>query len=514
MLKLIGSEGTIMFQNRESALSLVKEAVGASRKAQTLWLSRSYADRADSLLEIRDYISVHAEELTECISRTTGKTRIDAVSTEVLSTAMAISFYATEARKVLHRKRISGGGILTINKMSYLERVPFGIIGIISPWNYPFAIPFHEIAMALIMGNGVILKVASQTREVGVAIKKAVEVGGLPDGLFSLVDLPGTLAGDAFINGGIDKLFFTGSVAVGKELMAKAAPRLLPLSLELGGNDAMIVCDDADLTRAANGALWAGMSNAGQSCAAVERIYVLAPVYERFLDLLKKKMARLRVGEDTRFDVEIGSLTTDEQYAKVKELLDDAREKGALLHTYAEVPQSGRFIAPTIVENATSDMRLTNEEIFGPVVAVGKVASDDEAVSAANHSFLGLTASVWSRNSARAESIASRLQVGSVMINDHLMSHGLAETPWGGFKESGIGRTHGHLGLEEMTQPRVIVKDILPFVKRNMWWYPHDERIYRGLLGALRFLYPANLAQRLRGGIQLIKVFARTFTDE
>ena len=503
-----------MVHTKETALALVKEAIAASRIAQSQWQRRSYSDRAASLLKIRDYISVHAEELAECISRATGKTRIDAVSTEVLSTAMAISFYAAEASKVLHRKRIRGGGILTINKMSYLERVPFGIIGIISPWNYPFAIPFHEIAMAFITGNGVILKVASQTKEVGVAIKKAVEAGGLPDGLFSLVDLPGTLAGDAFINGGIDKLFFTGSVAVGKELMAKAAPRLLPLSLELGGNDAMIVCNDADLSRAANGALWAGMSNAGQSCAAVERIYVLAPVYERFLDLLKKKMARLRVGEDTRFDVEIGSLTTNEQYAKVKELLNDALAKGAILHTFATVPQTGRFIAPTIVENLTSDMRLMNEEIFGPVVAVGKVTSDDEAVAAANNSSLGLTASVWSRTSSRAESIASRLQVGSVMINDHLMSHGLAETPWGGFKESGIGRTHGRLGLEEMTQPRVIVKDILPFVKRNMWWYPHDERIYRGLLGALRFLYPANLAQRLRGGIQLIKVFARTFTDE
>jgi succinate-semialdehyde dehydrogenase/glutarate-semialdehyde dehydrogenase len=514
MQKVHQSQETIMSHNHETALSLVKEAVGAARKAQALWLHRRYSERAASLLKIRDYISVHAEELAECISRATGKTRIDAVSTEVLSTAMAISYYATEARKVLHRKRITGGGILTINKISYLERVPFGVIGIISPWNYPFAIPFHEIAMALITGNGVILKVASQTKEVGVAIEKAVEAGGLPDGLYSLIDLPGTLAGDAFINGGIDKLFFTGSVAVGKELMAKAAPRLLPLSLELGGNDAMIVCDDADLTRAANGALWAGMSNAGQSCAAVERIYVLASVYDKFLSLLKTKMGQLRVGEDTRFDVEIGSLTTDEQYTKVKELLDDARAKGAILHTYAEVPQSGRFIAPTIVENVTSDMRLTNEEIFGPVVAVAKVGSDDEAVSAANHSSLGLTASVWSRNASRAESIASRLRVGSVMINDHLMSHGLAETPWGGFKESGIGRTHGRLGLEEMTQPRVIVKDILPFVKRNMWWYPHNENIYQGLLGALRFLYPVNFAQRLRGGMQLIKVFARTFTDE
>jgi succinate-semialdehyde dehydrogenase/glutarate-semialdehyde dehydrogenase len=503
-----------MTATQDSALELVKEAVSTARVAQASWATRSFQERAAYLFEIRSYISAHAEELAECVSRATGKTRIDAVSTEVLSTAMAISFYAAEASKALHRKRIKGGGILTMNKMSYLERVPFGVIGIISPWNYPFAIPFHEIAMALITGNGVILKVASQTREVGVAIKKAVEAGGLPDGLFSLVDLPGTLAGDAFINGGIDKLFFTGSVAVGKELMAKAAPRLLPLSLELGGNDAMIVCDDADLTRAANGALWAGMSNAGQSCAAVERIYVLAPVYERFLDLLKKKMARLRVGEDTRFDAEIGSLTTNEQYTKVKELLADASAKGAILHTYAEIPQSGRFIAPTIVENATSDMRLTNEEIFGPVVAVAKVGSDDEAISAANHSTLGLTASVWSRNSLRADLIASRLEVGSVMINDHLMSHGLSETPWGGFKESGIGRTHGRLGLEEMTQPRVIVKDILPFVKRNMWWYPHNESIYQGLLGALRFLYPENFAQRLRGGVQLIKVFARTFTDE
>ncbi|MCX6137498.1 MAG: aldehyde dehydrogenase family protein [Ignavibacteriales bacterium] len=486
-----------MSNDMNIARQKVQDAVGLARSAQSSWAKLSFNKRATFLLKMRSHISVNAERIAAGISSATGKTRIDALSTEVLSTAMALSFYATNAKKYLQRKRLKGGGLLTVNKRPYLERAPFGIIGIISPWNYPFAIPFHEIAMALMAGNAVILKVASVTRSVGDIIKETVDASGLPAGIFTLIDLPGCEAGDAFINSGIDKLFFTGSVSVGKELMAKAANNLLPLSLELGGNDAMIVCGDADLSRAANGALWAGMSNAGQSCAAVERIYVVADVYDQFMDLLKMKTARLRVGSDDNFVADIGSLTTDEQFEKVKSIIDD-----------------GRYVAPTIVENLRSEMRISREEVFGPVIAVAKVASVDEAVDAANNSSLGLTASVWTRNKHYARTIASRLQVGSVMINDHLMSHGLAETPWGGFKESGIGRTHGHLGLEEMTQPRVVIEDILPLVKRNMWWYPHDEGVYRGLLGALRFLYPQNTMQRIRASINLLKVFRRTFTDE
>ncbi len=274
-------------------------AVAASHAAQAAWARYSFAERRARLLRMRQFVMDHIDEIAAMISSETGKSRMDALSTEVFPVATALTFYAREAERVLSRRRVRPGSILTVNKRSYIDRVPMGVIGIISPWNYPFAIPMHEVAMALMAGNGVVLKVASQTLLVGQWIERVVRAGNLPNGLFSLINLPGSVAGKAFIDSGIDKLFFTGSVPVGKELMALAANRLLPISLELGGNDAMIVCADADIPRAVGGALWAGFSNSGQSCAAVERIFVEKKVYDEFLTLLADRVTKLRQGADT-----------------------------------------------------------------------------------------------------------------------------------------------------------------------------------------------------------------------
>lgn len=499
---------------KESTVAEVNKAVRRAHEVQPAWEAIGYKERRRHLLLVRDYIVEHAETLAEIISRDTGKTKIDALSTEVMAAAMATTYYATHAQRILKRKRLGGGSLLTFNKRSYVDRVPVGVVVIISPWNYPFAIPFHEIAMALIAGNAVILKVASQTLLVGKAIQDAVAAGDFPPGLFTLVNLPGAVAGNAFLESDINKLFFTGSVAVGKKLMAKAAERLVPVSLELGGNDAMIVCADANLHRAANGALWAGISNAGQSCAGVERIYVEEPVYGEFVALLKQKMQALRQGPDQDCDVDVGAMTTQEQMKKVLDHLRDARSKGGKVFSNPHpngANAAGLFIPPTIVEEANDRMSLMREEIFGPVLGVAKVKDIDEAVRRANDSRLGLAASVWTRNKKKAHAIAARLEAGSVMINDHLMSHGLAETPWGGFKESGIGRTHGYLGLEEMTQPRVVVDDILPGLQKNMWWYPHGRKVFDGLLGGLRVLYGKSPGQRVAGFFKLVPVFLRSF---
>jgi succinate-semialdehyde dehydrogenase/glutarate-semialdehyde dehydrogenase len=225
-------------------------------------------------------------------------------------------------------------------------------------------------------------------------------------------------------------------------------------------------------------------------------------------------MQGLKQGADQNCDVDVGAMTTKEQMKKVQDQLRDAKSKGARI--FANPPSSGLnpaglFIPPTIVESATDDMLLMREEIFGPVLGVASVKDVDEAVRKANASTLGLTASVWSRNKKNAHAIAARLEVGSVMINDHLMSHGLAETPWGGFKESGIGRTHGYLGLEEMTQPRVVVDDMLPGMQKNMWWYPHSRKVFDGLLGGLDVLYAKRLTKRLAGVFKLVPVFLRSF---
>jgi succinate-semialdehyde dehydrogenase/glutarate-semialdehyde dehydrogenase len=236
-------------------------------------------------------------------------------------------------------------------------------------------------------------------------------------------------------------------------------------------------------------------------------------VYDTFIKLLKEKISKLRQGVDTDVSVEIGSMTTEEQFKKIQKQVKDALAKGAKTFSgIAPLPKSkGLFYPPTIIENVHDNMLMMQEEMFGPLLAVMKVESIDEAVARANASKLGLTASVWSRNRRKAHEIASHLEVGSVMINDHLMSHGLAETPWGGWKESGIGRTHGHIGLEEMTQPRCVVDDLLPGVQKNMWWYPHNKKVYDGLKGAMVFLYGKGIAKRIVAVQKLVSVFLRTF---
>jgi len=508
--------GEIIGRTFENSVEDLTRAVQKAKQAQKEWGAKSVSERAGHLLLIRDYIADNAEKIAEIIHKDNGKTRIDALSTEVIPAAMAAGYYAKNGKKLLARKKLKAGNLLFINKRSYVDRVPFGVIGIISPWNYPFAIPFNEILMALIAGNAVILKVATQTLEVGKAINDAVNAGNLPDGLFTLLNIPGAVAGDAFIESGINKLFFTGSVPVGKKLMAKAAERLVPVSLELGGNDAMIVCNDANLMRAAAGAVWAGFSNCGQSCGGVERIYVEEKVYDDFVKLLRTKVNALRIGVDTDFNVDLGCLTTEGQLNTVKKHIQDAVDKGAEITAKAEAPENskGLFHPAVVLENVNDDMITMRDETFGPVVGVQKVKNIAEAIERANNSNLGLTASVWTEDKKKAHSIASKIEAGAITINDHLMSHGLAETPWGGFKESGIGRTHSYIGIEEMTQPRAVVDDIMPGLQKNMWWHPHSKQVYNGLLGVINFLYVKNLSKRVDGLINLSKLFLKSFSKD
>ena len=376
-------------------------------------------------------------------------------------------------------------------------RLPLGVVGIISPWNYPLSIPFGEIVMALMSGNAVMLKVAAATPAVGRAIEEIVAAGDLPEGLFNHVVGSGAAVATALFENKVDKLFFTGSVNAGKVLMAQAAETLTPLSLELGGNDAMIVLEDADLERAANGAAWGGYQNAGQSCGGVERIYVVEKVYDEFVRILASKTRALRHGVGCEnFDVDIGSITTEGQLRTVKQHLEDALQKGATIAAQSQPvgPQDGLFHPATMLIDVSDEMLTMKDETFGPIVAVAKVKDQEEAIRRANDSNLALTSSVWTRDNKRGQAVAARLETGVTTINDHLYTHGLSETPWGGWKESGLGRTHGPEGLEEMTHAKVVNWDMLA-TKRNLWWYPFNEETWRGLLNALRFAFPKSAGQ-------------------
>jgi len=244
----------------------LKRMLNESRTAQIEWQKIPIKIRTKKILKIKDYLVNNIDLLSQIISDDNGKVKFDALSTEIFPAIMATKYYTKNAPKFLKQKKIKGSSIVLINKKSFVHYVPYGVVGVISPWNYPFAIPYSEVIMALIAGNGVILKTATETQMVGIALRNAINSADLPKGLFQFINLPGKIAGEAFLKNGIDKLFFTGSVPVGKELMKLASDTLTPVSLELGGNDAMLVCEDADIDRAVNGAVWAGFSNSGQSC--------------------------------------------------------------------------------------------------------------------------------------------------------------------------------------------------------------------------------------------------------
>jgi succinate-semialdehyde dehydrogenase/glutarate-semialdehyde dehydrogenase len=506
--------GEIIGYSQVNTAEELKELVVNARKAQETWKNISVNDRCKMILKIREYLHSKMDEIVLTISRDNGKTKVDALATEVIPAMMAVSYYAKNAKRFLRDGKLSTGNILFIYKRSKIIRIPYGVVGIISPWNYPFSIPFSEVIMGLLAGNAVILKTASETQMVGLALKKAIDYAGLPHNIFNYVNLKGRVAGDAFIESGIDKIFFTGSVAIGKYLMGKASQTLTPVCLELGGNDAMIVCEDADPYRAAMGALWAGFQNAGQSCGGVERLYVHEKIYDGFLKILKEKIQNLHVGYGENFDSEMGCMTTSKQCETVKQHVDDAISKGAVVFAKSEIPEEKKlqnFLPAMVLTEVNHDMLLMRDETFGPVVGVMKFKFYDEAIKLANDSYLGLTGSVWSKNRKLAEKIGKQIKAGVITINDHLMSHGLAETPWGGFKQSSLGRTHGKLGFDEMTQPMVIVNDILPFQKKSLWWHPFNKKLYDGLKGMPMLLYGKKFSLRLNGLIRLLKIFPRMF---
>lgn len=479
----------------------------SARTAQQEWAKLSFQQRGEYLRRMEAYLADNAEELALLVSRSNGKTQVDALAAEVLPCTLACQWYRKNAAKHLKTRKRTGGSLLFFNKQTTMHYQPLGVIGIISPWNYPLSIPFGEILMALMAGNAILLKVAAATPTVGVAIEKILQAAGLPDGLFHHVVASGSKTAEAYFAHGVDKVFFTGSVGVGKQLMAQAAETLTPVVLELGGNDAMIVLEDADLARAANGAAWAGYQNAGQSCGGVERIYVVQSVYQQFAALLAEKTRTLTHGPGNQaLDVDFGSLTTAGQLRTVEQHMEDALAKGANIAAQSEAKgntEAGYFYPATLLTDVTDDMLVVSEETFGPILTVTPVANAEEAIARANDSNLALTSSVWTKNNKRGRALAEQLETGVTTINDHLYTHGLSETPWGGWKESGIGRSHGPEGLLEMVNTKVVNWDILPS-KRNLWWHPHTAATHQALLNALQFVAGNGIINRLTSGLKLM----------
>ncbi len=486
----------------------IREAVTRIRKAQVKWAHLSFTERGKYLRKMQRHLIEHGEEYAGIISSDNGKTRADAYLTDISSSVLAFDYYIKHSARVLRARRIRGSHIFSLFTRNRVQNVPMGVIGIISPWNYPMAIPMHEILMALMAGNGLLYKAASETQMVGQIIQKVVDAGELPQDLFVQVNVPGRVSGDAFLEAGIDKLFFTGSVPIGKKLMAKAAETLTPVSLELGGNDPMIVCAEANLKKAANGAIWAGLSNSGQSCAGIERVYVHRDVYKPFIKLLKKRVERLKVGNPAEKGSHIGTMTTERQQDAVRKVLEEAINQGAVVTAMSQIDEkTDQALPATVLTVVNHQMTVMREETFGPVLGVMPFKTIEEAIQMANDSDLGLTASVWTKNHRMGRKIASRLEAGVVTINNHLITHGIPNLPWGGIKQSGIGRTHGEYGLLEMTEPRAIVDDYLP-LNKQFYYTPVPGFIYRRWVGFVMMI-GGTWSYKLKGLLKFIFGFKR-----
>jgi succinate-semialdehyde dehydrogenase/glutarate-semialdehyde dehydrogenase len=495
----------------------LKSAIDKARTAQQVWQKVSIKQRVKHVKKIAHYIFENANHISQVISEDNGKVMMDAFTTEVFPSIMAVNYDCKMASRWLKSKNIKPSSIFFIYKKCKVVRVPWGVIGIISPWNYPFSIPFYQVIMGLLAGNAVILKTASETQVVGSLLKKCLEIAELPEGLFTLINMPGRLVGDAFLENGIDKLFFTGSLSVGQKLMAKASETLTPVSLELGGNDAMIICEDANLHRAVGGVLWAGFSNCGQSCGGIERIYVEESVHEEFLEILKMRIESMRLGMGNDFNIDMGAMTTSNQMDIVNRHIDDAVGKGAKIYAKSSLPDNPvlkNFLPAVVLTDVDHSMQVMQDESFGPVVGVMKYKTIDEAIKLANDSSMGLTGSVWSNNLKKAEKIGKRIHAGVITINDHLITHGLPETSWGGFKDSGIGHCHGEIGFEEMTQPQLIAKDLLPWINYFPWWHPFSKRSYDAVHGILKVLYSKNLLTKLSGINKVLRIIPDMFSKK
>lgn len=501
--------GTVPVASIEELTEVIRNA----RIAQTSWSALSLDDRKKYLLKVREYIIENVDEIADTISLDNGKLTMDALNGELIPIVIAIGYYCRISPRLLKNRKLKSASWILSFKKSFVRRLPLGVVGIISPWNYPFSIPMFEVIPGLLAGNSIILKTASETQLVAGIIKDAFKYAEIPEGVMNVVNVPGRIIGDQLLEQGIDKLFFTGSFEVGRKLAVKAAENFIPVSLELGGNDSMIVCKNADIDRAVGGAIWGGFHNAGQSCGGIERIYVESEVYNDFMMKLKHRVENLHAGFGKELTNDLGCITTDKQLETIKNHVEDALTKGAQVFARSKVQETigGSCLPAMVLTNVNHDMMIMREETFGPVVCVMKVKNVDEAIELTNDSDLGLTASIWTKNNKYGIELSKRIQAGVVNINDHLMSHGLAETPWGGMKKSGSGRSHGEFGLLEMTEPQVVVRDILPYVKNHLWWHPYNEALYNALKGLVYFKFGKIFKNRLQGIARLIRVIPRIF---
>ncbi len=497
--------------------SKVQGIVDDVAEVQPFWAALTLDDRARYMRRACDVLLAEIDQIAELLTNEQGKPRVESYTMEILPTIDSLKWIADNGPEILSDEKLSMPLILK-SKSAKFTYEPIGVVGVIAPWNYPWSIPFGEVAIALMAGNGVVLKPASLTPLIGERIRQTFEKAGLPEGLIRTVHGGGRI-GDALVKSTAGKIFFTGSVEVGRKVGVECAKRMKGSVLELGGKDPQIVCPDADLANAVSGAVWGGFANAGQTCSGIERVYVHKEVAEPFLEGLVRETERLTVGDPRDWTTEIGPMVSAEQAELVAELVDDAVENGATKLTggptevYGTSTRElrGSFIAPVVLTGVTHEMRIMKEEIFGPVLPVITVDSEEQAIELANDSQFGLGASVWTKDRAKGERMAHQIESGMVWVNDHSFSHGACQCAWGGVKDSGLGRSHSKFGFYECVNIKQLAWE--PGWTRDMWWQPYDRKLGDAIRSSAQLLYSrnGNRLKALREGLRpLVEVTRRT----
>jgi succinate-semialdehyde dehydrogenase/glutarate-semialdehyde dehydrogenase len=472
----------------------VKLAVERARRAQPAWANLSFRERRRVILRARQLLLDAAAEIAQLISRETGKPVAEALAMEIVPTLDAMHYFAHAAEHLLQPQKIDIGQYGMMGRSSRLIFKPLGVVGIISPWNFPLATPAQEIVMALMAGNAVVLKPSELTPLIALKLGEIFRSAGLAGGVLEIVTGDGS-TGAALVDARVDKIMFTGSVATGKRVAEAAAKYLTPVVLELGGKDPMIVLEDADISNAARGAVWGAFANSGQACASVERCYVQESIADKFIERVVAETKALKQGLGSDAGVDVGAMSNERQLQIVSDHVEDAKARGAQVLTGGRRATNlrGLFYEPTVLTKVDHRMTIMRDETFGPVLPVMTFKTEAEAVALANDSLYGLTASVWTRNISRGQRIAALVHAGTVMVNEVVYTHGIAQTPWGGIKESGYGRTHGRMGLLELVNAQHVHVNRVSFLP-DLWWFRYSPR------GAQLF---AGLAQRFTTGSPL-----------
>jgi acyl-CoA reductase-like NAD-dependent aldehyde dehydrogenase len=464
-------------------------AVESSAKAFRTWSQVPIGRRMEHLAAVLEVFRAGEAQLAELVSLEQGKPLAEARAIDLVPAADALKYLARKADQLLAPRPVDYQQILFAHKQGQIRFEPLGVVAVITPWNFPVAIPVVEIAACLAAGNTVVFKPASATASIGLLLGEVFRRAGLPPGVVNVVPAVAEATEHLVGHPGLSKIMFTGSVETGAGVMAKAARNITGTVLELGGKDAAIVCADADLERAAAGLVWGAFANAGQACGSVERVYVVEDVADELLARIVGRTRTLRVGDPLAGSTDVGPMTTADQRALVEAQVAEAVARGARVDVGGRRPSAkGNWYAPTVLTGVDHGMRVMREETFGPVLPVMVVRDLDEAIRLANDSEFGLSASGWTRSARTAERLARELSVGTVTINDHLFSFGEPAATWGGLRKSGLGRSHAVYGLHELVNIKHVSLDLDP-APAAPWWYPYDGSFQRFMGSAFGALY-------------------------